>query len=180
MQSTVGSGTRFMMRIPCQLSEASRTILAANPPSSIARYPKPCKRINVLVAEDNKLNQKLMTVILQTLSYDFTIAADGCEAIKLLDHKQFDIVLMDLQMPKMDGLSATRAIRARADSMRDIPIIGLTANAMDEDRERCLTAGMSTYVSKPFNIEALGALIASFAQPETNQCESELMCVRAS
>ena len=96
---------------------------------------------------------------------------NGCEAIKLLDENSFDLVLMDLHMPEMDGITATRTIRSRADAARNIPIIGLTASAMHTDREKCLSAGMTAYISKPFNVNELRALIAKLARSPAGQCQ---------
>ncbi|MGB8366361.1 MAG: ATP-binding protein [Rhizomicrobium sp.] len=162
LQSTVGSGTQFAVRCPCHPVEDGRAILPANPPASAPSQTNTGKRLNILVAEDNAINQKVIAAVLGSLNYDFSIAANGREAIEMLEDEQFDLVLMDMHMPVMDGLAATRAIRARADQLGEIPIIGLTASAMDKDRESCLAAGMSAFVAKPFGLRELSAAMAGF------------------
>jgi CheY-like chemotaxis protein len=102
----------------------------------------------VLLAEDNAVNRRVASAILARLGHDVTEAENGALAIKLLEEKPFDVVFMDVQMPEMDGLEATKRIRENP-SWVDLPIIALTAHAMKSDRERCLEGGMSDYISKP-------------------------------
>ncbi len=112
--------------------------------------------LNVLLAEDGLVNQRVAIGFLELRGHRVVIANTGTEALAALDRQSFDVVLMDMHMPDMDGLEATRAIRAREqpDGPR-LPIIALTASAMKGDRERCLEAGMDGYVSKPFNPQDL-------------------------
>jgi CheY-like chemotaxis protein len=112
--------------------------------------------LNVLLAEDNPVNVKFALKVLERAGHQVTVAGNGREAVELWSSKPFDLILMDVQMPEMDGLDATRAIR-RAEAGRDgrIPIIAMTANAMAGDREICLDAGMDGYVTKPVKREAL-------------------------
>ncbi len=109
--------------------------------------------LKILLAEDNIINQKVAAKILGNMGFSLKIAENGLEAIKLLQDEYFDLVLMDVQMPELDGLSATRRIRSAKVSVRDpeIPIIAMTANAMKGDREICLEAGMNDYISKPID-----------------------------
>ncbi len=116
--------------------------------------------LRILLAEDNLVNQHLARKLLQRRGHDVAVAADGHEAVALFDQQPFDVVLMDVQMPGMDGFEATAAIRARqAETGRRVPVIALTAHAMKGDEERCLQAGMDGYVSKPIKPESLFAAI---------------------
>ena len=114
--------------------------------------------LRILIAEDNAVNQKLAIRLLAQMGYTAEVAADGAEAITALEQDAFDLVLMDVQMPELDGLEATRRIRARWPA-RKLRIVGLTANAMAGDREACLAAGMDDYVSKPIRPDELAAAI---------------------
>jgi CheY-like chemotaxis protein len=113
----------------------------------------------ILLAEDNAVNQKLALRLLERMGLRADVVGDGQAAVAAVERGDFDVVLMDVQMPEMDGLEATRRIRARWPD-RPVRIIGLTANAMAGDREACLAAGMDDYVSKPIRPEALEAAIA--------------------
>ena len=113
-------------------------------------------RARVLVAEDNPVNQRVASHMLNKLGYRCDIASNGQEAVAMLSQLPYDLVLMDCQMPEMDGYSATRAIRQREDAEgRHTPIIAMTANAMREDRARCLDAGMDGFIPKPIALEEL-------------------------
>ncbi|HMI68207.1 MAG TPA: response regulator, partial [Cyclobacteriaceae bacterium] len=117
--------------------------------------------LRILIAEDNAVNQKLTERVLNKLGYKPEIADNGLEALQAVTQKSFDLILMDVQMPEMDGLEATRKIRLRAG---DQPvIIAMTANAMQGDREECMTAGMDDYISKPVKIEILVNLFEKWA-----------------
>ena len=112
-------------------------------------------RLRILLAEDSLMNQKLALGLLEG-DHDVTVAGDGQQAVHLLGEQLFDVVLMDVQMPIMDGLEATRVIRARERSTdRHVPIIAMTAHAMKGDRERCMAAGMDDYISKPIRAARL-------------------------
>jgi protein-histidine pros-kinase len=122
----------------------------------------------VLLVEDNPVNQELAQRLLEKAGHRVALAANGQEAVECFERDHFDVILMDMQMPVMDGLEATQAIRARelrrswvasVDGFRQIPIIAMTANAMAGDRERCLQAGMNDYVAKPIRQDALFAAL---------------------
>ena len=115
----------------------------------------------VLVVEDNVINQKVAVRLLERLGCRVDVTANGREAVTLLTQLAYDMVLMDCQMPEMDGFAATAVIRQReASTGQHVPIIALTANAMQGDRERCLAAGMDGYLAKPITADALYAVIA--------------------
>jgi CheY-like chemotaxis protein len=113
--------------------------------------------LTILLAEDNLINQKLAVRVLNKLGYEVDIANNGVEAVGMLQNKDYDVVLMDILMPEMDGLEATRVIRSGLQYQPQI--IAMTANAMPEDRENCLKAGMDNYISKPIKIEELLSLL---------------------
>jgi CheY-like chemotaxis protein len=112
--------------------------------------------LRVLVVEDNLINQKVAARLLENEGHSVVIAENGRVALERLGNSHFDLVLMDLQMPEMDGFAATAAIRQReAGTGRRLPIVAVTANAMVGDRERCLQAGMDAYISKPVQKQLL-------------------------
>ena len=113
----------------------------------------------VLLAEDNPINQQVARAMLEKLGLQITLAANGQEAIELAEKDHFDLILMDIQMPIMDGHTATMKIRQSPDNLRHIPIIALTANAMLSDRQKCLDAGMNDFLSKPFTLAQLQAML---------------------
>jgi two-component system sensor histidine kinase/response regulator len=113
----------------------------------------------ILLAEDDQLNQRLVLRILQKNGFRADLAIDGRRAVDAIMKTKYDLVLMDVQMPDMDGLEATAQVRFREGSSRHTPIVGLTANALAGDRERCLAAGMDDYISKPVGIEQLKKMI---------------------
>jgi CheY-like chemotaxis protein len=110
--------------------------------------------LRILLAEDNAVNQKLALRILERLGYRADIASNGLEAVESVERQTYDVILMDVQMPEVDGLDATRSIR-RLDQVTQPYIVAMTANAMEGDRERCLAAGMNDYVSKPIRVNEL-------------------------
>jgi len=113
----------------------------------------------ILLAEDNAVNQKLAVAMLKKLGYRADVAATGQEALEALDRHPYHLVLMDCQMPGMDGFEATHQIRARSDELAKVAIVALTANAMEGDRERCLQAGMDGYLPKPLRMDSLKAVL---------------------
>jgi CheY-like chemotaxis protein len=118
----------------------------------------PQRRARVLLVEDNPVNQLVAKGMLGKLGCEVTVAAHGVEALDQLEKDEFDLVLMDCNMPVMDGYEASRQIR-RSGRWPQLPIVALTANAMSEERERCRAAGMSDYLAKPFRREELAALL---------------------
>ena len=114
------------------------------------------KTANILLAEDNAINRILAVRLLEKAGYKVVCAQNGLEVLRLLGEQQFDIILMDISMPELDGFEATRRIReSEAQTGAHLPIIAMTAHALKEDRGRCLEAGMDDYVSKPVNFKEL-------------------------
>ena len=112
--------------------------------------------LRILLAEDNVVNQKLALRLLSQMGYRADLAANGIEAIEAIERQTYDVVLMDVQMPEMDGLEATRRIVVRWPAASERPrIVAMTANAMQGDREECIAAGMDDYVTKPIRVDAL-------------------------
>jgi len=119
-------------------------------PGMAARHP-----LRILLAEDNVVNQKLALRLLQQMGYRADLASNGIEAVESVERQPYDVVLMDVQMPEMDGLEATRRIVASRPGGDRPRIVAMTANAMQGDREACLAAGMDDYVTKPIRVEQL-------------------------
>jgi CheY-like chemotaxis protein len=128
--------------------------------------PRWTARLNVLVAEDNDINALLTRTLLERDGHTVRIAKNGNEVLAVLNAEggnAYDLVLMDLHMPNMDGFEATRHVRALADERSSLPIIALTANAMADDRQTCLIAGMDDYLSKPVSPDALARMLATWS-----------------
>ncbi|MCI5150325.1 MAG: response regulator [Candidatus Electrothrix sp. MAN1_4] len=117
----------------------------------------PASAPNLLLVEDNKVNQYVALSILKKIDLDADVAENGVQALEMLREKEYDLVLMDIQMPEMDGFEATRNIRDHNSGVlrSDVPIIAMTADATKEDREKCFAAGMNDYIPKPVNREHL-------------------------
>lgn len=159
-----------------QLLQTLRMVTAeATDDASVLRHPRPnlasaLPRLTgrVLLAEDNPVNQEVATSMLESLGCGVTVVASGVEVLAALEHPVFDIVLMDMQMPEMDGLAATRAIRKReARTGGHLPIVALTANAFAKDAEACFAAGMDEYLSKPFTFGQLHARLVRWLSVDT-------------
>jgi CheY-like chemotaxis protein len=123
------------------------------------------KGVRVLLAEDNAVNQKLALRLLSQMGYRADVAGNGIEAIQALERQPYDVVLMDVQMPAMDGFQTTAAIRALPDPAKSrVPIVAMTAHALPGYQERCLAAGMNGYLSKPLRSKVLIELVERLAE----------------
>jgi len=158
VESVPGKGSRFWFTMPMKISaRAGKTeILLKAPPS------ENMSMLRVLVAEDNPSNQLLISILLEKLNCICKIVNNGQEALDALTAGpgEYDVILMDMQMPVLDGISATVAIRALTGQAGKLPVIALTADAMNGVREQALAAGMNDYLSKPIDVRALGAALA--------------------
>ena len=155
----VGSTFSFTAKV-CRPAPSELPRQAEAAPAATAR-PRPGTR--VLVVEDSPTNLELAVIMLEKLDCRVATATNGLEAVKAVGEGRFDLVLMDLQMPEMDGFEATAKIRALQAPIRDVPIVALTANAMKGDRQRCLDAGMNDYLSKPLRREDLEKAVACWS-----------------
>lgn len=159
VQSEPGCGSTFRVRLPLNvlrqtLPEAPAAHTKEIDPFAIAAEASN-RPLRVLLAEDQAVNVKLMKAIAHRLGYRMRVAGNGIEAIKSLREEEFDLVLMDVQMPEMDGILATKVIRSADAEWQHVPIIALTAHAMEGNRDTYYRAGMNGFVSKPVNIAAL-------------------------
>lgn len=148
-ESVVGEGSRFTVRVqlPTGVMEAEQ----------MDRHPAPIRGgARVLLAEDNLVNQRVATAMLTRLGCEVVVAGGGARAVELGQSEVFDLIFMDVQMPEVDGLEATRQLRRAG---VEVPILGLTAHALKQDRERCLEAGMDAHLTKPVSMRALADAI---------------------
>ncbi len=151
VESKEGKGSAFKFTAAFTVPETSSTCVTDPPPPALSLPFEKRKEVSILVVEDNEINQEVVLSILEKLGFTADAVANGVEAVSSLEATKFDIVLMDVQMPEMDGYEATRIIRSPDSRVLDhmIPIIALTANAMKGDREKCIASGMDDYLSKP-------------------------------
>ncbi|MEI8327217.1 MAG: ATP-binding protein, partial [Betaproteobacteria bacterium] len=156
-----GSNFQFTVRVQTLASGPAQPSVPVPVPVAVAvaTDPEPGRSLKILLVEDHPINQKLATTLLQKWGHDVTLAMDGQEAVDLFPCAVWDLVLMDVQMPVMGGLEATRLIRASEPRKRRTPIVAMTANAMESDRQACLDAGMDEHLGKPFSAAALQQLL---------------------
>ena len=164
VESEFGHGSAFHFTVRLQSvnvqTASSNTGNAIQTPNANPTAAETISRhLNILLVEDNLVNQKLATLLLQKWGHVCTLAQNGQEAVDLFPSQQWDLILMDMQMPVMGGLEATRLIRGHESNERRTPILAMTANAMAADRQACLDAGMDDHLSKPLNAKSLQACI---------------------
>jgi CheY-like chemotaxis protein len=163
VESQLGKGSTFYFTIVTQSAtkmQAPSIVEDNNSKDSKvgSMHSKP-RSLRILLAEDNPINQMMMMKMLNKLGYNADIAANGLEVLKFLEIQPYDLILMDIQMPEMDGFQATREIRKLWASGDRPKIIAITANALEGDQERCLAAGMDGYISKPLRLDKLRAVL---------------------
>jgi signal transduction histidine kinase len=162
VESSLGRGSTFYFTVPLALQTAATAHSedAGAAPAEL-RPAAPTRPLRILLAEDNPANQKLTVFVLGRQGHSVEVAENGREAVECICREDFDLVLMDIQMPEMDGYQATAAIRCLEDPAKaHLPIVAMTAHAMARDRQRCLAAGMNAYISKPINADELLNTIA--------------------
>jgi CheY-like chemotaxis protein len=148
--SEFGSGSTFSFYLPLRPSEESAPI--PQTPESMPAQDHGTEQARILLAEDNAINQEIALELLALLGFSTDVAANGREAVEAALSKDYDLILMDIQMPEMDGFEAARRIRASGQAgAESIPIIAMTANAMETDKEKCRLAGMNDHISKPID-----------------------------
>jgi CheY-like chemotaxis protein len=173
VESRVGVGSTFSFTLPLPAADPSAMPATAPEPESSASAPRPvapappppAPALRILVAEDNLVNQALVRGLLLRQGHTVTVVANGREAVEANERESFDVVLMDVSMPEMDGLEATALIRRReATRGGRVPIVAMTAHAMKGDRERCLESGMDAYLAKPLSAAELWETLAQLAE----------------
>lgn len=169
VESEPGRGTTFHFTLTLDIGDAEQLKPSRQvPPSANSKSPGPFR---ILLAEDSLINQKLAVRILEKLGHTVVVANTGIEAVAKYEEQTFDLVFMDVQMPDMDGFSATAAIRACPKNASRIPIVALTAHAMKGDRERCLEAGMDDYLSKPVSSNSIKDVIQAVMKRQDSQIQ---------
>lgn len=148
MKSQVGAGTTFEFTFIAGVT-------GQQAPEKVEISPLDCEGMQVLVAEDNRINQMVIQRILQRLGCQVDVVDKGTEAVQAVRAKHYDLVLMDLLMPEVDGLEAARQIRRQPAPASAVPIVALTASASSEVKAQCLAAGMDGFLSKPIDPQAL-------------------------
>ena len=165
VKSSLGQGTTFTIRIPFvrpqTVAAAPAPVLSPQSVPLLASPTSSRSTIDVLVVEDNVLNQKVLEGFLMRYHLKPVIANNGLEAVAILEHRTFDLILMDIQMPGMDGYTATQTIRQ--DLALNTPIIAMTAYTMPGERERCLATGMNAFLAKPVRMEQIDEILDIFA-----------------
>jgi signal transduction histidine kinase/CheY-like chemotaxis protein len=169
LNSTVGHGSEFIVSLQFT-PVADHTVSHAAP---IAELRPQLPGIKILVAEDNQMNQQLIQHLMKQWGVSFRLVNNGSEAIEALKHSSFSMILMDVQMPVIDGYAATQAIRKEL--KLDVPIVAMTAHAMPGEKERCLSYGMTDYISKPVRETELYAILQLYATPVTPNEEDDKM-----
>ena len=154
LESRVGEGSTFSFSLPLPKEPLTLTAAQLSPPATF--HPKlgrtgavTANSIRILLAEDNVINQRITLKLLEQVGYKADVVADGAAAVAALQHEPYDVILMDLYMPEMDGLEATRHIRRQDNAGSQPYIIAMTASNSPEDRQRCIAAGMDDYMGKP-------------------------------
>jgi CheY-like chemotaxis protein len=157
--SELGRGSTFWFELPLPPGAEQAPAAIRRRDAHMAPRPADGSRPVVLVVEDSPVNRVVAIGVLERCGYNAYAVNDGREALEALSSRRYDAVLMDCQMPEIDGYEATRELRRREQGMRHTPVIAMTAHAMHGDRERCLQAGMDDYVAKPVRAQALAEIL---------------------
>ncbi len=166
-ESAPGQGSTFWFELPLKCATAAEasavrpTVKSAAVEEALATVKQLGRPLRLLLVEDNATNQLVAKAVLQKFGINADVAGNGLEALAAVRQRSYDIVLMDMHMPEMDGIEATQAIRSLSTDVARVPIIALTANAFDSDVERCMRAGMNGHVGKPFNKDDLIVAVAA-------------------
>jgi CheY-like chemotaxis protein len=167
LESEVGKGSTFAFRLKFGVVR-ERAITEAIDPNNIKhreKSPDEYAKGKILLAEDNEINRMLVVTMLGNWGHKVSVAENGLQACEMLQNEDFDLILMDVHMPEMDGYAATQKIREEfLVPKRDIPIIAMTASALKSELERCIAAGMNDYIPKPFEKKVLREKIDYFLQ----------------
>jgi CheY-like chemotaxis protein len=171
VETEVGTGSTFWFTLTLPAEKPSQSV--RNEPS--VQLPEAVEKPEakrILIAEDNEINRRIALRILEKSGFEAQAVGNGRLALEALKHNHYDLVLMDVQMPEMDGFEATTAIRNLASAVREIPIIAMTANAMAGDRERCIASGMDDYISKPVSLPKLQSTLERWIHKRATTPES--------
>jgi signal transduction histidine kinase/FixJ family two-component response regulator len=167
VNSEAGKGSEFVITMPFRpVYDYAESFTL-----STEQIQNPIRNIRVLIAEDNQMNQQLIRHLMKQWQMEYALVNNGREAVDLLQKETFTAVLMDIQMPEMDGYAATQVIRGTLHL--DVPIIAMTAHAMNGEKERCLSYGMTDYISKPVKEAELYAILQSYCDPDDAPAEKE-------
>lgn len=169
VNSEVGKGSEFIITLPFKPVYDYAETFSLSP----EQVQNPIQNIRVLVAEDNQMNQQLIRHLMKQWQVSFVLVNNGKEAVEALRHETFTAVLMDIQMPEMDGYIASQIIRS--DLKLDLPIIAMTAHAMTGEKERCLSYGMTDYISKPVKEAELYAILQSYCLPSDTETRESVI-----
>lgn len=163
VESEVGKGSVFHFTIHAEpTNQEPIAISMPNPGTDPMRQTKAGHNLRILLAEDNTVNQKVTLQMLSKLGYRADVAANGLEVLQALERQPYDAILMDVMMPEMDGLEATKAVRQRWPRANQPAIIAMTASAFESDRDMCLAAGMDDYISKPMRMVELAKMLSKY------------------
>ncbi len=172
-ESTPGVGSVFWLHIPVTRAKPPLEV-ASSCPKTMKATATPSQACDILLVEDNEMNLELAREMLTGLGHDVTVARDGLEAVAAADAHQFDLILMDIRMPRLDGLSATGTIRAGNGPNRDAPFIAFSANVLPEAKARFVEAGMSGFLAKPLKQADLQEVLSKFCTTKSNSGQTQV------